>query len=120
MRRFSILPLACYALLFAYACYGAVVVGHWPYYAHPDPKQLPVRALAFAATFILLVGAFALLLLPVGYAIWRLILKLKQQAAPNHRVWVILYAAGATFWIADYAALHRRLPWHSIINWILD
>jgi hypothetical protein len=120
MRRFSILPLVCFALMFAYAAYGAVVVGHWPYYAHPDPKELPLPRLFAAVAIITLAGALSLLLLPIGYATWRLALRLKHRAVPTHRTWVGLYAAGAMLWVADFAALHGRLPWHSVLNWILD
>ena len=120
MRRFSLLPLVCYALMFAYACYGAFLIGHWPYYAHPDPKELPVRALLDTVAIIMLVGALSLVLVPVGYAMWRLAVKLKHRAVPQHRVWVMLYVAGVTIWIVDFAALHGKTPWHSILSWILD
>jgi hypothetical protein len=120
MKRLSILPLLCYALMVAYAGYGAAVVGHWPYYAHPDPKGLPVPALLTVAAIAMLVGSLSVLLLPLAYAGWRLVLRQKRRSLPAHRTWVWLYAAGAAVWIADFAALHGRMPYHSIVNWILD
>ena len=120
MRRFALLPLACYAVMFAYACYGAAVVGHWPYYAHPDPKELPLRTLLYVVTIIMLIGALSVLLLPIGYAVWRLVLKLKDRAVPKHRTWVLLYAVGAAVWIIDFVGVRVRMPWRSLIEWMID
>src|SRR5687767_13461639 len=117
MKRFSVLPLVCYVLLFAYAGYGAFVIGHWPYYAHPDPRELPLRVLLHTAVIIMLAGALSLIVLPMGYAMWRLVMKLKHRAVPQHRTWVMLYLIGSIIWVADFAALQGRMPWHSILNW---
>ena len=106
--------------MFGYACYGAFVVGHWPYYAHPDPKELPLRALLNAVAIVMLAGALSLVLLPIVYGLWRLVVKLKHRAVPNHRTWLILYTTGAMIWIVDFTALHGRMPWHSILSWLLD
>jgi hypothetical protein len=120
MRRFAILPLACYAVMLAYACYAAAVVGHWPFYAHPDPKELPVRTLLHIVAIVMLIGALSVLLLPVSYTIWRSAMKLKDRTVPKHRTWVLLYAAGGIIWLLDFAAVHGRLPWRSLIDWIID
>ena len=120
MRRISLLPLASYAALLAYACYGAVVVGHWPYYAHPDPKELPVQVLLHIATIIMLMGVLSVLLLPIVYAAWRLVMRLQHRPVLQDSVWVWVYVAGAIAWIIDFSALHGKMPWHSVISWILD
>jgi hypothetical protein len=104
----------------AYACYGFIVVGHWPYYAHPDPKELPARVLLQVTAIIMLVGALSLVAIPVGYAGWRTVMHLRRRPIPKHGTAILFYVAGAALWLVDFAALHGRVPWHSIISWILD
>src|SRR5687768_16199731 len=120
MRRFASLPLACYAVMLAYSCYGAAVVGHWPYHANPDPKELPLRPLLHFVAIVMFTGGSSLFLLPMGYAVWRLVIRLKHCSPPNHRTWLLLYAAGGFLWILDFTAGFGRMPWHSIVSWILD
>ena len=120
MKRFSILPLACYAIMLAYAGYGALVVGHWPYYAHPDPKELPLEFLLGAVAIVMLVGVAALLLIPIGYVAWRVAVAMRHQQIDARRKAVIVYSAGALLWVLDFAALHGDMPWHSTLNWLLD
>jgi hypothetical protein len=120
MRRLSLLPLICFGIMMAYACYGAAVVGHWPYYAHPDPKELPARVPLTVGAFVMLIGAASLVCLPLGYGIWRIFLCLGKAPAAPHRAWVLWYLAGVSIWLLDFAAGHYWLPWHSTISWILD
>lgn len=120
MRRLSLLPIVCFGVMLAYACYGATVVGHWPYYAHPDPKELPGRMLFQAVAIVMLIGVASVVCLPVGYTIWRCICVMRKAPPTRHRVWILWYLAGVSIWLLDYAAEHRRLPWHSVISWILD
>ncbi len=120
MKRLSVLPLGCYAVMFAYACYVALMVGHWPYYAHPDPGTLGLRSVGYAVAITMIVGALSVILLPIGYSFWHLVATLKHRAVPSHRKWTMLYAIGAMCWILDYAALHGWAPWHSIISWLVD
>jgi hypothetical protein len=39
----SALPWIWLAYIYTFACRAAVFLGRWPYYAHPDPKDLPDR-----------------------------------------------------------------------------
>jgi hypothetical protein len=120
MRYATTLPLACFVAMFAYACYGAAVVGHWPYYAHPDPKELPHRVLLHVTGAFMLVGAASLVLVPPGYGVWRAVTHLREGRTPKHRRWVWIYCAGATPWFLDWVAMVSRAPWHSVISWLLD
>ena len=120
MKRFALLPLVCFALLLAYAGYAMFVTGHWPYYNHPDPKQLPNSALFKMVGVAFLGGARSRVVRPCGYAVWRFAVERKHQAVPKHGAWVMLYLAGASVWIVDFAALHGRLPWHSVLGWLVD
>ena len=68
------LPLSYLTMLYTFALRAALYLGHWPYYGHPDPKDLPeqfdppeflellIPALAFsfqAVLVVLLVKRFA-------------------------------------------------------------
>lgn len=106
--------------MFAYACYGAIVVGHWPYYANPDPKVLPGRLLLNFIGIVMLIGVLSALLLPFGYATWRIVMHLRHRPLPKHGTWVWVYAAGLVIWILDLTALYEWMSWHSLISWIID
>src|SRR5688572_6312001 len=93
MRRFSLLPLACYGALIAYACYAWFQIGHWPYYAHPDPKELPHRELLSIMTAVFLVGVGSVILVPVGYPVWRGVMTWRKKPAAPHRRPVLWYLA---------------------------
>ncbi|HEX2860434.1 MAG TPA: hypothetical protein VHN79_02295 [Lacunisphaera sp.] len=120
MKYLSTLPLVCYALMFAFTCYVATVLGHWPYYANPDPKELRQSFLVNAVTIAMLLGALSLLLVPLGYAIWRAALRIRQLQTPPHRAFLAVYFVGLTVWVFDLMALHGGMPWHSIVDWLLD
>jgi hypothetical protein len=120
MRRFSLLPLACYGVLIAYACYAWFQIGHWPYYAHPDPKELPHRVLLNIATFAFLVGICSVIIVPVGYLIWRMVMAWRKKPAPPHRRPVLWYLAGVALWVLDSVAEPAAMPWTSNISWLLD
>src|SRR6478736_1227547 len=118
MRRLSILPLACYGVLLAYACYAWLQVGHWPYYAHPDPKELPHRDLLRLASAVFLVGALSVTAIPVGYLVWRAMAIWRKKPTLPHRKPVVLYLAGVALWGLDFAAEFTAVPWTSTIGWV--
>jgi hypothetical protein len=120
MRRFSLLPLASYGVVIAYACYAWFHLGHWPYYAHPDPKELPHRALLNIASVAFLAGLFSLLVIPLGYGVWRGVLTWRKQAATPHHGPLAWYSAGLALWVLDLVAEFSRVPWTSNIGWLLD
>lgn len=41
IAAFSALPLAWLAVPYTFAFRAALFLGRWPYYGHPDPKNLP-------------------------------------------------------------------------------
>jgi hypothetical protein len=43
LGAFAALPSMVLASLYTFAFRAALFLGHWPYYAHPDPKDLPER-----------------------------------------------------------------------------
>ena len=120
MKTLSILPIVCYGLIVAYACYAAAVVGHWPYYAHPDPKDLPLRGLVYVADIILLIGLVTVVLVPIVYGAYRTKAAWSKVQVPPHRAAVGLYCFGALSWVADVAAEFANLPWKSLAGWVAD
>jgi hypothetical protein len=120
LRILSLLPLICYGVLIAYARYAWFQVGHWPYYAHPDPTELPHRVLLYITGVIVLVGMFSILLVPFGLLVGRVIAaRRKDASSPLHRA-AVLYLAGAALWLLDFAAEHTAMPWTSTFGWIID
>lgn len=120
LSHLSILPLACYGALIAYACYAAMVVGHWPYYSHPDPKQLPGRPLVGVFAFITMLGLLSVVVLPAAYGAYRAIAASKEWKLPAQIKPVLLYSMGAAIWVLDVAAEFNDLPWPSLMSWIFD
>jgi hypothetical protein len=119
-RGFSLLPLVCYGVLLAYACYAWFHVGHWPYYAHPDPKQLPHGGLLTITGYVFTVGLFSMVLVPAGFLVRRVVGAFRRKALPwPHRA-KMLYLAGAAVWALDIAAELSHLPWSSNIGWLAD
>ncbi len=106
--------------MLTYACYASVVVGHWPYYAHPDPKELPLSYLLSAVSWILLLGLASVILIPLGYGTCRLIARWRKTPFAVHRAAVGFYLAGAILWTADISAEFTRLPWKSLAGWVID
>lgn len=116
LSHLSILPLACYGALIAYACYAAMVVGHWPYYSHPDPKQLPGRPLVGVFAFITMLGLLSVVVLPAAYGAYRAIAASKEWTLPAQMKPVLLYSMGAAIWVLDVAAEFNDLPWPSLMS----
>jgi len=114
------LPLACYVLLVAAACYSWAVVGRWPSYGTPDPKNLPVRAVHTIASIATLVGIVSVLLLPIAELVCTVVRRLWRKVGRVHDPRIVLfYGIGAVLWIVDV------LRWRSIdagglVNWIFD
>ncbi len=116
----SALPLACYILLVAAACYTWVAVGNWPSYGNPDPKNLPVRAVYIVASTATLVGVTSVILLPIaelGFVgvqrLWR------KEWRPHGKRVVVLYSIGAMLWIVGVLRW-RSIDASGLVNWIFD
>lgn len=119
-ETFSLLPLACYGALIAYACYAWFQVGHWPHYAHPDPKELPHRVLLNLTSVVFLVGVGSVIFVPAGYLVWRGVAAWRKKAISPHRRPVAVYLTGVALWVLDFAAEFTAMPWTSNISWLLD
>ena len=120
MKRISLLPLACYVIILCYAAYAASLIRHWPYYAHPDPKDLPSPTFLYAgAALVMLTGVLSVLTIPIGYSIARVMAVMKKQALAPHGIWILWFIAGSALWILDFVATHTDVAWVSMIGWLL-
>lgn len=115
-----LLPLACYGVLIAYACYAWFQVGHWPYYAHPDPKELPHKLLLGITGRVAAVGLISILLVPLGFLVRRLVGFIRKKPMPWPRQAKLFFLVGAVVWVLDLAAELSRLPWNSNMGWLAD
>lgn len=101
----SAIPLAAYTVVIAFAAVAASRVGHWPYYSHPDPKDLQLPLLHRAAFFAVLIAHAALLA-----ALCALVVR-PQSWQPRH---MALLLAGGGLWL--FEALRDQ---HLFI-WLID
>jgi hypothetical protein len=109
----AVLPLACFVVLLATACYAAIALGHWPSYSNPDPKLLPLRGLYAAASVATIVGLVSLLGWPVFFmvkSVW-----LNRSEAHAGRA-ALMYAIGGALWMADL----NRFVTGGLAKWIFD
>ena len=115
----ALIPLGCYLLLVAAACYSWAVVGNWPSYGRPDPKDLPIRAVAQVASFATLVGIAAVILCPLAEMVFVGVRGLRRSNwRPHSRRIFVYYAIGAVLWIVGvigWVTSHGGL-----VNWIFD
>lgn len=113
----SILTLAWLPTAWWVACVVAAVrvwlyLGHWPYYGHPDPKDIPAHAGPVPEWVELASFLFSLLLL-----VWVPLFGLRRVV--RMRWWLTV---SAVLWPAawvGFAALARFDP-GGVLDWILD
>ena len=114
------LPLACYLLLVAAACYSWAVFGSWPSYGNPDPKNLPVRAVYIMASIATLAGIFSVLLLPIAELAFMVLRRVWRQGWRPHGARIVgFYGIGAVLWIVDVLRW-RCIDAGGLVNWIFD
>ena len=118
-RVAALVPVTCYGMLVAAACYTRVTVGNWPSYGNPDPKDLPHSFVNVAAITASLIGIASVLLLPIAElafmalrAFWR-----KEWRPHGIRI-VAVFAVGAVLWIAEIVRLRNGAG--GLVDWIFD
>ena len=115
----AFLPLACYLLLVAAAVYSWAVVGTWPSYGNPDPKDLPVRTVYTIAIIATLVGIASVVVLPVLELAFMAVRRAwRKQWRPHGRRIVAVYGIGALLWIVG--VVRWRIDAGGLVNWIFD
>lgn len=117
-RYINLFPLVCFFALFAYACYAALVVGHWPYYAFPDPKDLPAGHLTTWLALLALVGFASVVFIPIGYAVFRASARWKSWQLPDQGGALTWYGIAAAPWLLDLVIAYFSR--YSLLSWIFD
>ncbi|MES2693937.1 MAG: hypothetical protein V4773_10725 [Verrucomicrobiota bacterium] len=106
---FCHLPLTAYGVLLAFAMISWSSTGNFPYYSHPDPKDLNLHVGYALASLSTLVG---LLSLPVGAG--ALAVSISQRTHTRSAASdATFYALGLALWASDL--LHTGLA-----SWIFD
>jgi hypothetical protein len=117
-RYINLVPLLSFGALLVYACYAATVVGHWPYYSAPDPKDLPASHLTTPLLSFSALGFVLVLLIPIGYLVFRVLARVRKWQLRDQKGAFVWYAVGAAPWLLDLV-----LAWasgYSLIVWIMD
>lgn len=100
----SWIPLAGFLVLIVFATNAYLRVGHWPYYSHPDPKELRLPWLRAAS------------LLAVPVTLLSSLVGLVSLVASPHRwrkIHAILFLAGLGLWASIF--------WpHNLLAWVAD
>lgn len=106
-------PAAAHLVLIAFASYSLFRLGHWPKYGMPDPEELSVSVLYFAAMLSMLVGTLAVpfAAFTLGAAFWGEGWRRERAATWLHAVAVLAFGAG--LWVFEWS--DRRL-----FNWLMD
>jgi hypothetical protein len=98
----SWIPLAGYTFAFAFAVVAYSKVGHWPYYSHPDPKELQLPL--FHRTALL-----GVLLAHVGMLVGMLALVFSYR---RWKTWQIaVFSLGCALWVLEVFRSEHVFTW---------
>jgi hypothetical protein len=110
-------PLVAFIATILLACHSYAVTGHWPYYAHPDPKGLPNGGLVAICLWPVLAAVFSL----VVYPLWALLVFVRtklenKRLAPEYLWSMAVFVLGVGMWVVE-----RFIPGHScLLVWLMD
>jgi hypothetical protein len=113
------LPLIGYLVLLGFACYASFVVGHWPSYANPDPKTLPVPCLGVTVGLLVLASIFLVPITPCVLGLVHLIARIRQKPLGGSlRIAWAAWVIGLSVWVFEASrAIARR---GGLLDWIFD
>lgn len=107
------LLLAPYASILLHAVYCYFLVGHWPSYNNPDPKNLP-SILGLAASILWLAALVSIALYPLTSLFLKALRKTDANRQERVFSWHLgVFLAGLFFWVLDIQYIH-------LISWELD
>jgi hypothetical protein len=108
------IPLIGYLVLFCFGAYAAFVVGHWPFYGNPDPKDLPTGGFR---EVVLLTSTIAAAATPV--LVTTFLARLWEGAWPlrTKRFEGCALALAAAFW--GFELFHLQSA-GCLANWLLE
>lgn len=104
-----------YLIVLCFAFVAMLKIGHWPYYAHPDPKELGMPIWLAVSSYGFIASALGAFLIPSILALVHLLSRDKD--APKTKGAVILalviYIIGVGLWVIDFSM-------GNFSNWVLD
>ena len=108
------LPWLWLVLLYTFALRAAFFVGHWPYYSHPDPKDLPDRFHPQSEFLEFLIPVI------VSVAVISLFALVTRSARSARQPLGISFAVGMAFILASVPIILLILDPAGVMNWIVD
>ena len=108
------IPWFLLAWLYAFALRVAFFVGHWPFYNHPDPKDLPDR---FHPHSELLEFAIPVLISSAATSFLLIVMRSAQSA---RRPPGISFALAMAFAVASCAIIVLVLDPAGVLKWLVD
>ncbi|MDQ8205810.1 hypothetical protein [Pelagicoccus sp. SDUM812003] len=109
------IPLVGYFIILCFAFVAMTQIGHWPYYSHPDPKELGMPIWLGASAVGFLASALGAILIPAILGIASLV-QWKQNKEKKEFTLVLafsIYVVGMALWIGDFSM-------GAFSSWILD
>ncbi|MBK1879458.1 hypothetical protein JIN87_21410 [Pelagicoccus mobilis] len=109
------MPLWAYLSLVGFALVSMGVYGHWPYYGHPDPKELEMPFLSGMVGFLFVAAFFLLPVVPLFIGAKVFVSWKAGWKESLGWVWasLVLYLAGVVLVVWD-------IQFFGLINWMLD
>jgi hypothetical protein len=106
----SLLPALYVPVLWGYGYCASTYLGHWPFYDHPDPKDMHMKLLHSIVWASMLTSLGALLLWPItAYSFW------KRMSVRRFIANTLIFAvAVAAFWA------QIRIDPGGLFEWYID
>lgn len=111
------LPLVAFVAVVGLAYYAWSVVGHWPVYAHPDPKDLPNSAWRPILPWIVAGAVASVVLYPPLAAVSLARAKLPARVwLREHGMGLTVFCLGVGLWAIETSVRGER----GLLSWLLD
>lgn len=98
----SWLPMMTFAVPIVFAAVAFVRVGNWPYYSHPDPKDLRLPVLHVAALLCYPIALFSFLARGLAAVIWLVGFRKRD---------LLVFLIGAVLWLVGLPIVGPLLGW---------
>jgi hypothetical protein len=110
-------PLVAFVATVLLACHSYAVTGHWPFYAHPDPKGLPNGVLLAICFWTFLAAVFSLVIYPLPALHIVVSAKLEHKRLAPGFLWpMAIFVLGVGLWVVE-----RFIPGNDcLLEWLAD